>query len=556
MKILGAKKYIITVWVLLTTLVFSVFGFVSVNFINSKKPKQQTNASSGYTFSSESGQYFGNANNVNYKGYTDFYIGSPGALLNFSISVGNGCSFSGKNVYLTNNIDWSGYGNFPPIGSIMDGTKLKSTHMFEGNFDGQNYIIDNISIKIQSRQLGIYMKAGLFADVNFATIQNLGITNFSLNYLTDAPYNDNPPLGVIAGAIESSTTISHCMITNANINSTYDSVSIGALAGIWGCIGHTYMEYPIENVFIKDFTASGVYECVSIIGSKYVNTGTIKISKLVVSGNDNLYELPTIDTITAEYVHSTPNSTTGLNYSSAGGPSDTIWYYVSDYNNGFPCLRAFMSWKTITFTSENTTKGTVSPSSIYIPSDAFANFSTYDAKLNKFSTYLEIYDQAIRARANTGFGFDKWVSSISTTSISYTAYFTEDFYRYEFADLVIDGVTIEPTCSTFESGTKRISIRLGTDAEITCEHKPTATIIRYEIGGHVVTYTITLVKYTMDESGKVITNRQVDSYYNEDLEVAIEDFHLYHDTYYWPSKYTFEVTAPKLKLKNYNVNFQ
>ena len=216
----------------------------------------------------------------------------------------------------------------------------------------------------------------------------------------------------------------------------------------------------------------------------------------------------------------------------------------------------FIEWETITFSPENTTKGTVSPRSIYIPRDAFANFSTYDAKLNKFSMFLTIYDQRITASAGTGYSFDKWVSSISTTSVSYTAYFIEDFYYYEFEDLIIDGVTIKPACSTFENGTQKIKIGLGTDAEVGCEHTPTATIISYEIGDHVVTYTITLVKYTMDESGKIITNRQVDSDYNEDLEVAIENFHTYHNTYYWSSKYTFEVTAPTLKLKSYNVNFQ
>ena len=86
-------------------------------------------------------------------------IATAQELAEFAKRVNDGESFTGKTVLLTANIDLSAYDNWTPIGRY-------ERRMFDGFFDGQGYVIDNLYSTV----------GGLFGYVGTnATIQNVGI---------------------------------------------------------------------------------------------------------------------------------------------------------------------------------------------------------------------------------------------------------------------------------------------------------------------------------------------------------------------------------------------
>lgn len=68
--------------------------------------------------------------------------------------------------------DGSGTAGFSPIGNSSD-------DHFAGNYDGQNYTIDNLYIDRPSTDAGI----GLFGNINGASLSNLGVTNVDITFL-------------------------------------------------------------------------------------------------------------------------------------------------------------------------------------------------------------------------------------------------------------------------------------------------------------------------------------------------------------------------------------
>ena len=86
-------------------------------------------------------------------------IATAQELAEFAKRVNDGEAFTGKTVLLTANIDLSAYDNWTPIGRY-------ERRMFDGFFDGQGFVIDNLYSTI----------GGLFGYVGTnATIQNVGI---------------------------------------------------------------------------------------------------------------------------------------------------------------------------------------------------------------------------------------------------------------------------------------------------------------------------------------------------------------------------------------------
>ena len=86
-------------------------------------------------------------------------IATAQELAEFAKRVNDGESFTGKTVLLTANIDLSAYDNWTPIGRY-------ERRMFDGFFDGQGFVIDNLYSTV----------GGLFGYVGTnATIQNVGI---------------------------------------------------------------------------------------------------------------------------------------------------------------------------------------------------------------------------------------------------------------------------------------------------------------------------------------------------------------------------------------------
>lgn len=89
---------------------------------------------------------------------------------------------------LVNDIDMSGWGNWNPV------------EIFFGTFNGNGYIISNLTINTTKRY------SGLFGRLNNATIIKLGIEN--VNIQSTAEY-----VGGLVGSLESKSYISECYVT-------------------------------------------------------------------------------------------------------------------------------------------------------------------------------------------------------------------------------------------------------------------------------------------------------------------------------------------------------
>lgn len=94
------------------------------------------------------------------KGDPTFEISSTQELIDFSKKVNSGTSFSGTTVYLTNDIDYTGFSDqFTPIGDIPNS--------FRGIFDGNGHTISHLSVKNTRR-----WTYGFFASSSSVTVRN------------------------------------------------------------------------------------------------------------------------------------------------------------------------------------------------------------------------------------------------------------------------------------------------------------------------------------------------------------------------------------------------
>ncbi|MDR2010830.1 MAG: T9SS type A sorting domain-containing protein [Bacteroidales bacterium] len=136
------------------------------------------------------------------------------------ISAGNGNTTSGKYYKLMNDIDFSSYDNWTSIGN---NSVNNNTHRFQGNFDGNEKVVKNLTINTSKNY------QGLFGYVTDGSIHNLGIENCSIN--------GNKYVGGLLG-YSSTTTISNCY-TTGNVSGNNDYV--GGLVG--------YSTSPISDCY-------------------------------------------------------------------------------------------------------------------------------------------------------------------------------------------------------------------------------------------------------------------------------------------------------------------
>ena len=123
-------------------------------------------------------------------------------------------NLSGKYI-LMNDIDLSAYENWEPIGT--------ADAPFTGKFDGNNYVINNISINIAKSNVG------LFGYLNSSEISNLTLENAKVEINTE----ENISVGLISGqAVDS--VLSNCK-SNGTINvESEGNVFVGGIVGkIW-----------------------------------------------------------------------------------------------------------------------------------------------------------------------------------------------------------------------------------------------------------------------------------------------------------------------------------
>ena len=303
----------------------------------------------------------------------DLTISTYNNLRDFSASVNNGNTYAGKTVVLANSIDCNG-SSLSCIGSgTWNSFSGGTINNFKGVFDGQGYTISNFTLtggaRFQNRTIKgqkeynyyYYYHVGLFVNIGeSATIKNLKISNYSYKAMAH---------------VNTSNSGSH----------TYH---------------HTDCHYGLVSNYHSNGTISQCWADGSGGFCAVPNVSNVKLQNAIIAADGT--------EITE------PKTTTGLEASSLGGESGTMWYYAEDYNE-WPMLRLFINkkqgWKGVNFT----VKGGTTPSKIFIPNDA--------NKLFPSSTPLTtIYGQEISTTTNyCHYTTEGWIPSSSTEySLTFT----------------------------------------------------------------------------------------------------------------------------------------
>lgn len=272
-----------------------------------------------------------------------YIINSIEDLVYFAYDVTNGNSYLGKTVKLGINLDFNSsksyvdayrtdyttYGydgalkekitkdGFIPIGKInyTENTKedILKNNSFNGTFDGNGYVINNLKINEKTQKQDEWEEIGLFTR-NRGTIQNLKLTNVNINF--EISNNVFSSVSALVGV--NYATIKQCYVTGKinGITNKY-SLNIGGItASNWGtileCVNKT-------NVYSTMNTNSDVFPALRIGGIAGINEN---------GGNiNNVYNNGEIHNVKSE------NSTN--NYEFIGGVvGNNSGTLINSYNRG------------------------------------------------------------------------------------------------------------------------------------------------------------------------------------------------------------------------------
>ncbi len=413
--------------------------------------------------------------NSNFDSFSRYVISDCNGLQTFSQLVNWGTEeFSGKSVYLTNDIDCGG--NNLNIGWWYQGGFLGAgagNRYFKGNlFDGQNYTISNFVVPgTFYRETGFYKTAdscGLFSCIDSeTTIQNLRLSNYSLALDSSSDYVS---AGGIVGYLNGGK-IQKCIVEDFSVSVDFSYLCLGGIFGVgYGTISNCLVKNvtvnqskntagigPADSPYCFDVEAnSDGYMDVSYYIHPYYPTKASQITACVIANfncDDDFAMTEYVKNCNEEngtpyytdyghditYCKNKANDISGLSCSATGGDSGATWYYVSDYNNGYPYLRQFIKdWKTVNF-EVGSGQGSVSMSSIVVPSSVTAS---------KNGSFITV-GQKISATPSTGYFFESWEGGVDGTL--FIANFTTTPYTLTFANAKIwlNETNISPSETTF-----------------------------------------------------------------------------------------------------------
>ena len=241
---------------------------------------------------------------------------------------------------------------FTPIGN--------SSIKFTGFYNGDNHLVDNLYIY---RSAISYI--GFFGSINNASVQNLGLTNVSVN-------GDNKVGGLMGYSDES--TISNCYIfglvngdsfvggiMGSNDQSTvsicYSAGTVNGNDNIGGLVGYTYQSSMTNCYSTSD--VSGNDNIGGLVGYNYYNStvtncyssgsvsGTTNVGGLLgqnynTSVNNSFWDTETSGQPSSDGGTSktTTEMKTQSTFTDAGWNFADIWNLDSDLNQGYPYLQA------------------------------------------------------------------------------------------------------------------------------------------------------------------------------------------------------------------------
>ena len=145
---------------------------------------------------------------------------------NYFIQTANIQAGQTTQIVVNDNPNWSPWYGFPPIGNL--------TNNFQGDYNGQGYVIDSISIQSAPDYLG------LFGCVSNASIKNLGLTNGVF-------ISNGTASGGLAGYVTNGSTIDNCYYTGSNTTNSNTGGLIGKADGSNVVISNSYSSVGFIN---------------------------------------------------------------------------------------------------------------------------------------------------------------------------------------------------------------------------------------------------------------------------------------------------------------------
>ena len=331
---------------------------------------------------------------------TEYRIKNYAGLTSFASAVNNGYNFSGKTVNLLADIDCQGNG--------MGIGNMKEDRYFQGTFDGKGYSIYNFvydggddsfvgnKAEISTWLTVSYYTYGLFKKINgLTTIKNLYI--YDVDDTFGCNYQECKDIGGLVGYSDGGR-IENCKINDINITANFSggdtyvvhTESGCAFGGVFAVGFATIINCEISNVKLSgsmldneagvgparhSYTVYGVPPVVNIYSPYTVSESTIE-KCVIYNLFEDTYNITSFSSSQWTYQayftgsgirhehgtlsHSISNCynskmdddfvNLGTNIS-VGGESGSAWYYGgTNYNEGWPKLRQFISvWSTINF---------------------------------------------------------------------------------------------------------------------------------------------------------------------------------------------------------------
>ena len=182
-----------------------------------------------------------------------YIIRTAAQLSNFAKSVDDGNIYEGEYIALGADIDISSIENWNPIGA--EGiTKDNASKLFNGTFDGQNYIVSGMKI---SGGFDEETNVGLFSALNSgAVVKNINIKNSSVNITGKEHIRAGLLTGDTVGDKVSGTVIDGCSV-QGTVNASSDQPKLVFGGGIAGRL----------------FNAAKAVNCISDVDVNTLSTG-------------------------------------------------------------------------------------------------------------------------------------------------------------------------------------------------------------------------------------------------------------------------------------------
>lgn len=175
---------------------------------------------------------------------------SAALTLAFAKSVNDGESYQGQYISLNSDIDLSG----------IDWTPIGTSNSFKGVFDGNQYVIENLTIGSQAAAAE-RDAAGLFGDLGSGgVIRSVGIRNASIsNYYAGSQY-----VGLLASGTSTNSVVDNCWATGT-IASGGTSTDTEKYSNIGGLIGAGGLKSLVANSW-SDVTILSVSDTINAVG--------------------------------------------------------------------------------------------------------------------------------------------------------------------------------------------------------------------------------------------------------------------------------------------------